>query len=366
MIITNLDSQTNATHPAFVACFSKSIISIIQDNITLYEVKIKVGLNWEEKRRPIVANGKSIVKFDLQYIARSIMQQSDMFGVLSIQSSNQRRSAIIDFEIIVTPDDGDTPFSHIISLPCFFGSYLVGQNIPKLREYLYYYTRADGVSVNQTINLPLVLNNDSLTTANSRVDGSSIGTFIRPYTSPMLNLFDYSYAKILIREAISMDNGCNLFIPTIGLVSETSRVEIWTEVKQTCGEIFRFINNRGMIRYVSLKITSKIEATKSNQLIKFDLFEQPISKDLSYIDSRIKMSTTTNTLKFVEQSIEEDFLPLYKDFCKSPFVQIAEVFNGNVFWRNVTLMNVNIKEKRKELLTDINVDVVIDSENNIF
>lgn len=360
MITTNLDAQTNAIHPAMVACFAKSIISIIQDNITLYEVKIKVGTEWEEKRRPIVANGESVVKFDLQYIARAIMQQRDMFGLLSSQSSNERRSQIIDFEIIVTPDQGDTPFSKTISLPCFFGSYLIGETIQPRYEHIYLYMNNGSIVINQYINLPIDKYIGDRYSVQREISGTTLMT-IDPRVNPMYNMAIFSqYDDILIYCSGIQDTDqlCN---------SVWGKTSIYIHKRETCGRIFRFINNRGLIRYVSLRISEETESTKATQSIKFDLFEQPILQDGSFIDHRIKQSDTTKTLKFVEQSIDNDFLPLYKDFCKSSFVQIADVKDSNnVYWRNVTLSNTSIKQKRKDLLTDVSVSVIIDTENNIY
>lgn len=359
MINYAIAPNTSASYPAMVAAFSTSILSINQAGVTLVSASVAVGSIWYEAREAYSDASSAHIKFDLQAIARAYFSRRDMFGDLTIQSSNDRRSAIIQFDFSVIYEAGTPPATFSLSIPCFFGAYLVGEAIHDRYEHVYLYTQEGATLMPQFVNLPL----DKYTGDVYKVQRGSTGAdllSIDPRVTPMYDLasFDqFDDVVVYCPGAQDMDSQCD---------SVWGKTTIVIHKRESCGDFFRYINKRGLIRYVSMRTVTDTYKTKTLQGLKFDLYEQPIAREGSYIDARLRLSTTTREKKYKATAVSEEFLPLFKGFTESAYVQMATYSDDGsvVTWRNVTVRDTSITRKRKENLIDVSVAVIIDTPNN--
>lgn len=346
--------DTNAVYPAMVAAFSPSILTIEQGDITLASATLSVGTIWVETREAVRSSSKSSIKFDLQAIARAHFTQRDMFGDLSNQSSEDRRHDTIRFDFSVIYDAGDPPAVFSLSIPCFFGSYLVGQPLaPPIERVIAFELRGQ---TELYINLPNAVSGSTIDVINPAGSGNVEATI--PFDSNRLVelLGDYPLYELRVNQAYDMDKLCNSVIHARS---------VYTEVRSSCDALFRYINSRGMVRYVGFKKLSESTKTKTSQGIQFDLYEQPIERDGSFVGSRLRLSTTAKEVKYAAASIADDYLPLFVEFTRASYVQMnTRNGDGSYTWRNVTIRDTSVTRKRKVNLTDVTVTIVEDVNNN--
>lgn len=347
-----------AIYPEYMAAFSKSILSIEQDNVDLVYAKVIFPNDiWTETRYPQLDTSinKSTILFDLQAAIRAYFNQIDKFGDLTDQNSYKLLNDRIYITLEVQTDLGNEPVTTQIQVIVSYSSYILQNGIVKQDEYLYRYVK-DNVNLQQLISFTMPSFADAPITIYDK-QNNNIYSDIRSNINivNLDNFFNYPYIRIFLKWVFDFDNDLN-------------RVDIdkniHVEELKTCGSIFRYINNHGVIRYVSLMNISEVTSTKSKQSYMFDKYEQPIITNNQLVEHKFHKSQTTRTVNYRADAIEENYMPLFDGFLKSSFVQIYNEDKG--FWSNVMINSSSIKKKRKMLLTDISVNIIIETENNIY
>ena len=124
-----------------------------------------------------------------------------------------------------------------------------------------------------------------------------------------------------------------------------------------------------MIRYVGFDFLSSGSTTKSSSNLAYDTFEQNIESNNAFKNNNVRISETSFFKNLKASNISDDYLPQYEEFLRSSFIQIAQKDSNsdtNVTWKSVIISDATITRKRRENLTDVNVSITINTEQNSY